>query len=145
MEPVVGDYVYYLPQLYEVKAVVRRGVYRICEVKNRFRTVVDLDELHLTTLTQKPPITTQEWSRMKVRLENSEKLGVASLQLQEQLKSVQQENSMLQRQVVELKHQLIVAEEQREHFRAKIEANNSLVELECQLHKNAAPLRVSKN
>ena len=62
-------------------------------------------------------------------------MGVASLELQEQLKSVQQENSMLQRQVVELKQQLIVAEQQREHFRARIEANNSLVELECQLQQ----------
>ena len=87
-----------------------------------------LDELYPTTLTQRPPITTQEWNRMEVWLENSEQLGVASLQLQEQPKSVQQENSMLQRQVVELKQQLIVAEQQREHFRARIEANNSLVD-----------------
>ena len=72
---------------------------------------------------------------MKVRLENSEKLGVASLHLQEQLKSVQQENSMLQRQVVELEQQLILAEQQREHFRATIEANKSLVELKCQLQQ----------
>ena len=135
MEPEVGDYVYYLPQLYEVKAVVQRGVYRICGVKNRCTTVMAVDELYPTTLTQRPPITTQEWNRMKVRLENSEQLGVASLQLQEQLKSVQQENSMLQRQVVELKQQLIVAEQQREHFRARNEANNSLVELECQLQQ----------
>ena len=71
---------------------------------------------------------------MKVRLENSEKLGVASLHLQEQLKSVQQENSILQRQVVELKQQLILAEQQREHFRATIEAK-SLVELKCQLQQ----------
>ena len=135
MEPEVGDYVYYLPQLYEAKAVVQRGVYRICGVKTRFRTVAALDELYPTTLTQRPPITTQEWNRMKVRLQNSEQLGVASLQLQEQLKSVQQENSMLQKQVVELKQQLIVAEQQREHFRARIDANNSLVELECQLQQ----------
>ena len=72
---------------------------------------------------------------MKVRLENSEKLGVASLHLQEQLKSVQQENSMLQRQVVELEQQLILAEQQREHFRATIEANKSLFELKCQLQQ----------
>ena len=135
MEPEVGDYVYYLPQLYEVKAVVRRGVYRICGVKTRFRTVVALDKLYPKTLTQRPPNTTQEWSRMKVRLEKSKKLGVASLLLQEQLKSVQQENSMLKRQVFELKQQLIVAEQQREHSRARIEANNSLVELECQLQQ----------
>ena len=135
MEPEVGDYVYYLPQLHEVKAVVRRGFYRICWVKTRFKTVVALDELYPTTLTQRRPITTQEWNRMKVRLENSEQLGVASLQLQEQLKSVQQENSMLQRQVVDLKQQLIVAEQQREHFPARTEANNSLVDLECQLQQ----------
>ena len=72
---------------------------------------------------------------MKVRLENSKKLDNASLQLQEQLKSVQQENSMLQRPVVELKQQIINAEQQQEHFRATIEANNSLVELECQLQQ----------
>ena len=72
---------------------------------------------------------------MKVRLENSEKLGVASLHLQEQLKSVQQENSMLQRQVVELEQQLILAEQQRGHFHATIEANKSLVELKCQLQQ----------
>ena len=92
-----------------------------------------LDVLYPTTLTQRPPVTTQEWSWMKVRLENNEKLGIASLQLQEQLKSVQQENSMLQRQIVELKQQLIVAEQQQGHFCARIEANNSLVELEGQL------------
>ena len=62
-------------------------------------------------------------------------MGVAYLHLQEQLKSVQQENSMLQRPVNELKQQLIVAEQQREHFRARIEAKNSLVELECQLQQ----------
>ena len=72
--------------------------------------VVALDEIYPKTLTQRPPITTQERSWMKVRLENSEMLGVASLQLQEQLKSVQQENSMLQLEVVVFKQQLIVAE-----------------------------------
>ena len=77
MEPEVKDYVYYLPQMYEVKAVVRRGVYRICGVKIRFRTLVALDELYPTTITQRPPITMQEWSRMKVGLENCEKLGTA--------------------------------------------------------------------
>ena len=128
MEPEVGDYVYYLPHLYEVKAVVWRGVYGIGGVKTRYRTVVALNELYTD---QRPPITTQECNRMKVRLENSEKLGVASLQLQKQHKSVQQENGMKQRQVVELKQQLIVAEQRRENFRARIEANNSLVELEC--------------
>ena len=92
-----------------------------------------LDELYPTTLTQRPPITTQELSGMKVRLENNLKLVVASLQLQEQLKSVQHVNSMLQRQVVELRQQLIVAEQQPEHFRAIIEAKKSLVELEYQL------------
>ena len=135
MKTGVGDYVYYRPQLFEVKAVVRRGAYRICGVKTRFRTVVALDKLYPTTLTQSPPITTQEWSPMKVRLENSKKLGVASLQLQEQLKNVQQEKSRLESQVVELKQQLIVAEQQREHFRARIEANNSLVELENKLQQ----------
>ena len=135
MEPEVGDYAYYLPQLYEVKAVVRRGVYIVCGVKNRFRTFVALDELYPTTLNQRPPISTQEWSRMKVRLENSQKLGVDSLQLQEQHKSVQQENSMLHKQVVELKQQIIVAEQQREHFRARVDASNSLVDLECQLQQ----------
>ena len=42
---------------------------------------------------------------------------------------------MLQRQVVELKQQVIVAEQQREHFLARIEANNSLVELEGRLQQ----------
>ena len=135
MEPEVEDYVYYLLQLYKLKAVVRRGVYRNCGVITRFRTAVALDELYATKLTQRPPFTTQDWSRMKVRLENSEKMGVAYLHLQEHLKSVQQENSMLQRQVVGLKQQLIVAEQQREYFRARIEAKNSLVEMECQLQQ----------
>ena len=72
---------------------------------------------------------------MKIRLENSKKLGVASLQLQEQLKNVQQANSMLQRQIVDIKQQLIVAEQQREHFCAIIGANNNLVELEYQLQQ----------
>ena len=94
-----------------------------------------LDELYPTTLTQRPPITTQEWSRMKVRLENGKTLEVASLQLQEQLKSVQQENSMLPKQIIELKQELIVSEQQRERFRARIDANNSLVELNCQLQQ----------
>ena len=133
IEPEVGDYLYYLPHLYKVKTVVRRWVYRICGVKIRFKTILAQDELYPTTLTQRPPITTQECSRMKVRLQNCKKLGVACLQLQEQLESVQQENGMLQGQVVELKQQLIVAEQLREHFRARTEANNSLVELECQL------------
>ena len=92
---------YIICRNYEVKAVVRLGFYRICGVKTRFRTVVARDELYPTTLTQRPPITTQERNRTKVWLENSEQQGVASLQLQEQLKSVQQENSMLQKQVVE--------------------------------------------
>ena len=135
IEPEVGDCLYYLPHLYEVKALVRRWVYRICGVKTRFKTIMAQDELYPTTLTQRPPITTQECSRMKVRLQNCKKLGVACLQLQEQINSVQQENGMLQGQVVELKQQLIVAEQLREHFRARTEANNNLVELECQLQQ----------
>ena len=81
MEPEVGDYAYYLTQLFEVKAVVRRGVYIIRGVKTRFRTFVALDELYPTTRNQRLSVSTQEWSRTKVRLENSQKLGVASLQL----------------------------------------------------------------
>ena len=71
---------------------------------------------------------------MKVRpVENSEKLGVASLQLQEQIKNVQQEDSLPRGQVVDLKLQLLVAKEQKEIFCARIEANNRLIELECHL------------
>ena len=71
---------------------------------------------------------------MKVRpVENSEKLGVASLQLQEQIKNVQQEDSLPKGQVVDLELQLLVAKEQREPFCARIEANNRLIELLCRL------------
>ena len=72
MEPEVGDYVYYLPQMYEFKAVVRRAAHTICGVKNRFGTVVALDELYLTTITQRPNISIQEWNRTKPGWERAE-------------------------------------------------------------------------
>ena len=63
---------------------------------------------------------------MNVWLENSEKLGVASLQIQEQFNNVQQEHNMLKGQVADLEQQLVLAESQLEEFRVRIEANNSL-------------------
>ena len=54
---------------------------------------------------------------MNVWLENSEKLGVASLQIQEQFKNVQQEHNMLKGQVADLEQQLVLAESQLEEFR----------------------------
>ena len=69
---------------------------------------------------------------MNVWLENSEKLGVASLQIQEQFKNVQQEHNMLKGQVADLEQQLVLAESQLEEFRVRIEANDSLFVSECQ-------------
>ena len=67
-----------------------------------------LDQLYPTTLTQRPSITNQEWNRRKVRVENYEKLGIASIQIQEHFEVFQQENHVLNGQVVEITPQSLL-------------------------------------
>ena len=121
--------------LYILSAPTVRGIYRFCGVKTHFRMVVALNELYPTTLIQKPPITTKECSRLKVRLRKQRNAGSCFLAVTGATLKCTTGNSMLQRKVVVLKQQLIVAEQQRQHFLARIEANNSLVELEYQLQQ----------
>ena len=97
MEPELREYVYYVQQLFELKAVIRHGVCGTCGVKNSVRTVEALDEFYPTTKTQRTPIIIQERNRMNFRVENSEKI-VGSLPIQERFRDVQQETRTLKGQ-----------------------------------------------
>ena len=80
MKPEMGMIMYCLQYFFEVKAMVRRGVYRIRELENRFRTVMVLDAPYPTTLSQQLPVTIQDWNQMKIQIDKNGKLRAASLQ-----------------------------------------------------------------
>ena len=63
MQTEVEEYGCYLPQLCEVKAVVRHGVYEICGVKNSLKTLVTLHELGATTFTHRQSFTIYGWDQ----------------------------------------------------------------------------------
>ena len=89
-EPKIGDYWYYLPELFEVRSRVRHQVYRIVEVTSNKRYVVPLTQLQPPNKVDTAAISVGKLSEMQYRIEeqqkkidNSEMLGTAGARLKE--------------------------------------------------------------
>ena len=84
-EPKIGDYCYYLPELFEVRSIVRHQVHGIVGVTSNKRYVVPLTQLQPPNLVDRAAISVMELKGMHQRIEeqqkkidNSEMLGLGS-------------------------------------------------------------------
>ena len=127
-EPKVGDYCYYLPELFEVRLIVRHQVYRIVGVTSNKRYVVPLTQLQPPNIVDRAAISVGELSEMQHRIEeqqkkidNSEMLGTAGARLEEEVRQLKVESQRLGDQLLETKRQLEYAGNQRESCRRQVE------------------------
>ena len=112
-EPKIGDYCYYLPELFEVKSIVRHQVYRIIGVTSNKRYVVPLTQLQPPNIVDRASINVGELSDMQHRVEeqqkkidNSEMLGTAGARLEKELRQLKLESQRFGDQLLETKRQL---------------------------------------
>ena len=129
-EPKVGDYCYYLPELFEVRSIVRHQVHRIVGVTSNKRYVVPLTQLQPPNIVDRAAISVGELSEMQHRIEeqqkkidNSEMLGTAGARLEEELRQLKLESQRLGDQLLETKRQLEYAGNQRESCRQEAGGN----------------------
>ena len=98
-EPKIGDYCYYLPELFEVSLIVRHQVYRIVGVTSNKRYVVPLTQLQPPNIVDRAAISVGKLSEMQRRIEeqqkkidNGEMLGTAGARLEEELRQLKLES-----------------------------------------------------
>ena len=127
-EPKTGDYCYCLPELFEVRSIVRHQVYRIVGVTSNKKYVVPLTQLQPPYRVDRAAINVWELSEMQHRIEeqqkkmdNSEMLGTAGARLEEELRQLKLERQRLGDQLLETKRQLEYAGNQRESCRRQVE------------------------
>ena len=84
---------YLLLELFEIKAVLRPNIFRIVGANSKYRTAAPLEQFQPRNFVNWAPISCEEVINLKGQigeaeryLDNSEKLGVTSLQLGEQLR-----------------------------------------------------------
>ena len=112
-DPKIGDYCYYLPELFEVRSIVRHQVYRIVGVTSNKKYVVPLTQLQPPNIVDGAAISVGELNEMQHRFEeqqkkidNSEMLGTAGARLEEELRQLKLESQRLGDQLLETKRQL---------------------------------------
>ena len=127
-EPKIGDYCYYLPELFEVRSIVRHQVYRIVGVTTNKRYVVPLTQLQPPNIVDRAAISVIELNGMHQRIEeqqkkieNSEMLGTVGARLEEELRQLKLESQRLSDQLLETKRLLEYAGNQLESCRRQVE------------------------
>ena len=112
-EPKIGDYCYYLPELFEVRSIVRQQICRIVRVTSNKRYVVPLTQLQPPNIVDRAAISVMELNKMHQRIEeqqkkidNSETLGIAAFRFEEELWQLKLESQMLSDQLLETKRPL---------------------------------------
>ena len=107
-EPKIVDYCYYLPELFEVRSIVRHQVYRIVGVTSNKRYVVPLTQLQPPNIVNRAAISVGELSEMQHRIEeqqkkidNSEMLGTAGARLEKELRQLKFESQSLGDQLLD--------------------------------------------
>ena len=127
-EPKIGDFCYYLFELFEVRSIVRHQVYRIVAVTSNKTYLVPLTQLQPPNLVDRAAISVGEISEMQHRIEeqqkkidNSEMLGTAGARLEEELRQLKLENQRLGDQLLETKRQLEYDRNQRESCSRQVE------------------------
>ena len=134
-EPKIGDYCYYLPELFEVRSIVRHQVYRIVGVTSNKRYVVPLTQLPPPNIVDRAAISVGELSEMQHRIEeqqkkidNSEMLGTTGARLEEELRQLKLESQRLGDQLLETKRQLKYAGRQVETLKKELEEVTNVAE-----------------
>ena len=109
-EPKTGDYCYYLPELFEVRSIVKHQVYRIVGVTSNKRYVVPLTQLQPPNIVDRAAISVMELNGMhqgieeqQKKIDNSEMLGSAGAGLEEELRQLKHESQGLSDQLLETK------------------------------------------
>ena len=127
-EPKIGDYRYYLPELFEVRSIVRHQVYRIVGVTSNKRCVVRLTQLQPPNIVDRAAINVMELNGMHQRIEEqrkkidiSEMLGTAGVRLEVELRQLKLESQRLSDQLLETKRLPEYAGNQRESCRRLVE------------------------
>ena len=127
-EQKIGDYCYYLPELFVVRSIVRHQVYRIVGVISNKIYVVPLTQLRPPNIADRAAISVMELNGMHQRIEeqqkkidNSEMLGTAGARLEVELRHLKLESQRLSDQLLETKRLLEYAENQRESCRSQVE------------------------
>ena len=127
-EPKIGGYCYYLPELFEVRSIVRHQVYRIVGVTSNKRYVVPVTQLQPPNIVDRAAISVRELNGMHQRIEeqqkkidNSEMLGTAGARLEEELWQLKLESQGLSDQLLETKRLLEYAGNQRESCKRQVE------------------------
>ena len=127
-KPKIGDFCYYLPELFEVRSIVRHQVYRIVGFTSNKRYVVPLTQLQPLNKVDRAAISVGELGEMQHRIQeqqkkidNSEMLGTAGARLEEELRQSKLESQKLGDQSLETKRQLEYAGNQWESCRRQIE------------------------
>ena len=127
-EPKIGDYCYYLPELFEIMSIVRHQVYRIVGVTSNKRNVVALTQLQPPNIVNRAVISVMELNGMHQRIEEhqkkidiSEMLGAAGARLKEELRQLKFESQRLSDQLLQSKRLLDCARNQRESCRRQVE------------------------
>ena len=124
-EPKIGDY---LPELFEVRSIVRQQVYRVVGVTSNKKYVVPLTQLQPPNIVDGAAICVMELNGMHQRIEeqqkkidNSEMLGTAGARFKEELLQLKLESQRLSGQLLETKRLLEYAGNQRESCRRQVE------------------------
>ena len=70
MEPRVGDFCFFLPEVFEVKAVVRPQTYRVIGVNTKYRAVATLGQIFPTNIVERADISPGEVERMRCEIQS---------------------------------------------------------------------------
>ena len=98
VEPKVGDFCYFLAELFEVRSIVRHQMYRIVGVTSNKKHVVPLTQLQPPNIVDRIAISVMELNEMHHRVEeqqkkidDSEMLGAARVRHEEELRQFKPE------------------------------------------------------
>ena len=134
-EPKIGDCCYYLPELFDVRSIVRHQVYRIVGVTSNKKYVVPLTQLQPPNIVDRAAISVMVLNEMHHRIEeqqkkidNSEMPETAGARLEEELWQLKLKSQRLGDQMLETKRLLEYAGNQRESCRRQVETLKKVLE-----------------
>ena len=127
-EPKIGEYCFYLPELFEVRSIVRHQLYRFVGIISNKRYVVPLAQLQPPNILDRAAISVMELNGMHQRIEEqqkkideSEMLGTVGSRLEEELRQLKHESQRLSDQLLETKRLLDYAGNHRESCKREVE------------------------
>ena len=130
-EPKVGDIYYYLPELYEMKSIVRHQVYRTVGLTSNKKKCSTINAASAPKIVDRAPIIVIEPNYLHEKIEgqqkkitNSEMLETAGAQLEEELRQLKLEGQSELEQLLETKKLEVNNGNQRQSCRRLVEMLN---------------------